>query len=295
MSRIRVDPDHAGFTLVELLVSIAVLLLVVAGVGTMYVANKSARISEDLNETMEAQLRLGMDRIMFGVRSAGYGVSYLPNSNMAAWIPWVSGMTTDPIVTAGVDADHPDTMSIALCTSQPIGTFAAPYTAGATTFTIDATGASAVDSANKRLIYINDGELAQVYSQLGTAITPDTNPTVTGPQPLTKSYNTGTPICRVDVVTYSVCPPATLSPSVTCPTGIPRNTLYQDDNQSATPNPQVIVDGISNMKIAVTAAPSGGKAKYSVTLTATARQFDPLGNSTTPATRSLVSTASRRN
>ncbi len=292
MKRNRKDPPNRGFTLVELLVSIAVMAFVMAGAGGLYLAHKNAQTAEDLSQTLDAQLRLGMDVIMFDLRSAGYGVSSLPNSNMAAWIPWVSGMTADPLITTGSDANHPDTISIALCTSQPIGTFAAAYTAGASTFTIDTAGAAAVNTANMRLIYINDGELAQVSAKSGTTITPDTNPTVSGPQALTKSYNIGTPICRVDAITISVCPPV-LVPPVTCPTGIPANTLYMDTNQGTTPNPQVIVNGISNMKIVSTAAPSGGKAKYQVTLTATSSAADPL--STASVQRSLTSTASKRN
>jgi len=256
-----------------MMVSLVILVFVFAGVAAFYGANRSARVAEDLSETMEAQLRVGMDSIMFDLRSAGYGT---PTTNLSSWIPWVAGMTSDPLLTVGAGS-NPDTISIALCTSQPVGTLAAAYTAGAATFTLDAAGAAAVDTANKKLIYINNTELAQVYAKTGTTITPDTSPNIAGPQPLSKSYNIGTPICRVDVVTFSVDTTA--------------HTLLRNDNQGA--GAQIIIDGITNMKIVTDA--TGIKPKYAVTLTATSSQYDPLGNSTVLFTRSLASTASKRN
>src|SRR6188768_3553313 len=108
MNSVNTKSSQQGFTLVEL-------LLVMAGVSGLYLGQQSARSSEDLSQTVEAQLRTAMDRVMFSLRSAGYGA---PKTNLSAWIPWVASMTTDPKITLGAGASDPDTVSIALCTSK---------------------------------------------------------------------------------------------------------------------------------------------------------------------------------
>ena len=84
----------------------------------------------------------------------------------------------------------------------------------------------------------------------------------------------GTPICRVGVVTYSV--------------DTATSTLREDLNNGA--EAQVIVDGITNMKIATDT--TGTAPKYTITLTARASATDPL--TTTVAQRSLTSIATAR-
>ena len=102
----------------------------------------------------------------------------------------------------------------------------------------------------------------------------DTNPTITGPQGVSRAYAVSTPICRVDVVTYSV--------------DTTNNKLMRDDNQGA--GAQSIMDGISNMKI--NAVTGGATTKYQITLTARSSLPDPTVLATT--TRSLSSTATAR-
>ena len=63
----------AGFTLVELLVSVTVFSLVMAGASTFYVVQSSVRLSEQLGLTMDANLRLAVDTITFSLRNTGYG------------------------------------------------------------------------------------------------------------------------------------------------------------------------------------------------------------------------------
>ena len=269
-----------GFSLVELLVSVAIMMLVMAGVGAFYLANKFARTSEDLNQTAEAQLRLGMDQLMFNLRSAGYGV---PTTNLSSWIPWVAGLTTDPIITPGATAADPDTITIAACTSKPIGYLNANATVGAIALTVDDAARDSIDVAhNKRLIFVNEAESVYVNSVSGNVLNIDTNPLLAGPQGISRSYpgpmagvpQSGTPICRVDVITYSV--------------DTANKKLVANYNQGS--GSEVIVDGIINMKIVTDA--TGVRAKYKVTLTAKSSQIDPLTR--TYVQRDLTSTASRR-
>jgi len=260
----------AGFTLVELLVSITVFMLVMAGASTFYVNQSRMRLSEQLGLTMEANLRLASDRLTFSLRNTGYGA---PTSNFATWMPWVAGITANPMITAGADAATPDTVSIASCTSQPVAHLTAGAASGATTLTLDS--AASLNATNKRLIFINDNEFAIIQSIAGNVISIDTNPLVVGPQGVSRAYAISTPICRVDVVTYSVDTTAM--------------KLLENDNQGA--GAQAAMDGVTNLKIVATAG--GTHPKYKVTLTAKSSQVDPSTQAYTY--RSLSSTASTRN
>src|SRR5438874_13204459 len=103
----------AGFTLVELMIALVIMSLVMAGVIGFYVTHKNRGLSEDLSMTMEQNLRFSMERVTATFRNAGYGV---PSSNFTQWIPWVSGFTSNPMITAGANSTTPDTVSIAACT-----------------------------------------------------------------------------------------------------------------------------------------------------------------------------------
>jgi prepilin-type N-terminal cleavage/methylation domain-containing protein len=260
----------AGFTLVELLVSLTIFLLVMVGVSTFYLIQSQVRASEQLGLTMESNLRLATDTVMFTLRNTGYGA---PTSGFSTWIPWVAGFTANPLVTAGGSASTPDTVSVALCTSQPVAHLSAGAASGATTLTLDS--AASLDATNRRLIYINDKELALIQSVSGNTVTIDTNPAVSGNQGLSRAYAISTPICRVDVITYTV--------------NTTTQQLMENDNQGAGALP--IMDGVTNMKITVTTG--GTHPKYQVVLTAQSSQVDPETLAYT--TRSLSSTASTRN
>jgi len=260
----------AGFTLVEMMVSLVVFLLVIAGASTYYVAQNRVGVSEQLGITMEANLRLAMEKITFQLRNAGYGA---PSGNFASWIPWVTGFTANPMLTAGASASLPDTISVAACTSQPVATLTAGAASGATTLTLNS--AAALNATNKRLIFINDNELARISSVSGNTITIDTNPLVTGNQGVTRAYAISTPLCRVDVTTYAV--------------NTTTMKLMEDANQGA--GAQAIVDGVTNLKI--TADATGPKPKYQIDVTTKSVQVDPSNGAF--AFRSLRSTASQRN
>jgi len=260
---------NTGFTLVELLVSLTVFLLVMAGVSTFYVTQSQVRLSEQLGLTMDDNLRLAAETVTFTLRNTGYGA---PTGNFASWIPWVA-ITANPMITAGADAATPDTVSIAACTSAPVARLSAGAAVNATSLTLDS--AAGLNATNKRLIYINDNELALITSVSGNTVNIDTNPTVAGPQGVGRAYAISTPICRVDVITYSVDTTAM--------------KLMENDNQGA--GAQAVMDGVINLKIVTDT--TGTHPKYQVTITAKTSQTDPM--TAAFKTRSIRSTASTRN
>lgn len=261
----------AGLTLVELLIALVIMSLVMAGVIGFYVTHKNGSVSEDLSMTMEQNLRFGMERVTATFRNTGYGA---PAANLSSWFPWVSGFTANPRITAGADASTPDTVSIAACTSAlaPFATLTANAAAGATSLTLSST--SGLNASNRRLIFIGDQEYALIQSVSGNTVVIDTNPTTGGNQGLSAARLTGTPLCRVDVKTYSVDPST--------------KTLQLNDNQGA--GAQTLIDGVTNFK--VTADASGAKTRYSITLTVQTSQRDPATGAYVQ--RSLASSATAR-
>ena len=259
-----------GFTLMELVVSMGVLGLLMAAVSGVLRTHAHTYTREELSVAMEENLRFAMTTIKDEVRRAGYG---LPANNLGAWIPWVSGFSVNPRIVQG-SGTAPDRISVAACTSQPVATLASNAVAAAFDLSLDST--SGLDSAQRRLILIGDEEHAWVKSAGGGSITIDTNLGVTGNQGLSRGYVAGTPICRVDVLTFDVqTDPAT---------GVPR--LRLDRNQGEGPQPTA--DGIADLQIT---SPAAGR--YRITLRAETEA--PYPGAGARASRRLASDVTMKN
>lgn len=183
---------QTGFTLIELLVSLTVTAIVMTGLVTSFSSQNHASIQRDTYLEMEENLRMGMANVSSALRNAGYGT---PTANLNSWITEVSGFTNQPILTANGGS----TINIASCTSRSVATLNAFADVSQTTLAIN----SASNLANGNLIWIGHSEFAKVTS-VGTTLGIDTNPMVSGTQGLAKYHGVGSPICRVDVHTYSV-------------------------------------------------------------------------------------------
>jgi hypothetical protein len=123
--------------------------------------------------------------------------------------------------------------------------------------------------------YINDYEWAMVTSKTATRSVSTPIPPLSGPQGVSLAYPIGVPVCRVDVITYSV--------------DTATKTLRGGREPDA--GAQVVMDGITNMKIVTDA--TGTKPRYKVTLTGVSSQNDPFTSAAVQ--RSMMSTASARN
>lgn len=253
----------SGATIVELLVALVVVSLVMAGVLTFLMAHKGVMSHEELSADLDANLRIGMRRLSESLRSAGAGV---PKAGLSTWVPWVSGFTTNPQITDGGTSAAPDTLRTASCKVQPVVTLTANAAIGAIVLTVD--NNSGFNTTNRRLITIGSSQHAHVTNVGIGTITIDTDPTVTGTQGLTKAYYIGTPVCRVDVETYSVDTTA--------------NRLLLDRHDGA--GPQILLDGIANLKLSTITA-----NENEIILTARSQRPDPETNTfITRRTRSAV-------
>ncbi|MGH7857491.1 MAG: hypothetical protein ACREQY_09180, partial [Candidatus Binatia bacterium] len=203
---------------------------------------------------LEENLRMGLGTVADELRRAGYG---LPPILLSAWVPWVSGFTTNPRIVQG-SGSNPDTLSVAGCTSTPVATLSASAAEDDKSLTLSST--SGLNATNRRLIRIADAENAHVKSVSGSSVTIDTDPGKSSNQGLSRGYPAGTPVCRVDVLTFDVATDAS--------TGLP--ALRLNRNQGA--GPEAAVEGITDFQ--VTTVESG--RRYAIALTARSERNDPF-------------------
>jgi prepilin-type N-terminal cleavage/methylation domain-containing protein len=249
----------AGFTLTELLVTLAIVSIVMTGVTGFFVSLGHSVLREQESSALTAGLRLGLDRIAADLRQAGHGV---PQDRLALWIPWVSGFTENPQIAH----DHgSDTLTVARCTSQPVAVLASAAAIGATQLTLTSTSGAPLrhllNAERKRLIRIAESEFAHVTgTPSGTAtasigIDTQPDPTVSHPPAaanpgLSRPYPAGTPVCRVDVHTWWVDRAGSV---------LRLNTHHGAGNQP-------VVDGITALKLT---------GRYRITLEARSARRDP--------------------
>ena len=202
----------------------------------------------------------------------------VPTGNVAQWVPWVEGFDANPKVAAG----PPVMLSFAQCTPNPVATLTARAAIGATSLSVASAVAGAavpdlLNAANKRLVLIDAAENAHVTLATSSSLTIDTDPTVVGNQGLHRSYPAGTPLCRVDVLSFSVQTDPTLH--------VPALMLDANDGLGAIP----IADLITGFQVTTLSA---GK-HYELTMTATSELPDPMTG--VSLTRTLRSDVTLRN
>jgi prepilin-type N-terminal cleavage/methylation domain-containing protein len=242
----------AGFTLIEVLVAMLLLSISIAAVVPVIASQNRVYLQQDARVSMEQNLRIGMGIATDALRNGGYGV---PTTNLASWITWVSGFSTNPkITTSGTN----QIISVASASVQPVAWLASAASKGTTTLAL--TSYSQVNASSKKLLLINGQDNALVVTMNAGSVTVDTDPTVNGNQGLVRAYPQGTPVYRVDVVTFNIATDST--------TGL--SQLLRDQNQGAGALPAV--DGITGLQVTTITA---GK-QYKVTLSATTPTLDPL-------------------
>src|SRR5579862_4542059 len=191
----------AGFTMMELLITMLLTSIVLTAAVKVFTTQNKSYIQEDLVSSLEENLRFGMGAVTDPLRSAGYGV---PATNLSNWFPWVSGFTANPLISG----TGPQTISIASCFTD-IATLTSRAASGATTLALTSTvsGKQLTDllnPVNEPLILIDGAQNALVTAVTATTVTIDTDPVTTGAQGLSRSVGAGTPVCRVDVKTFSI-------------------------------------------------------------------------------------------
>ncbi len=243
--------QEEGFTLVEILIAMLIFAIVSSGVLAFFLTIKRTAEAEDISSNLTANLRIANQRIVTSIRNAGYG---LPKTNQANWIPWLAGYTGGSVViTEGAGSD-PDTVTLIGCTLSEITSISTATVADTAILPVNST--SGFNTASKRTLMIDDAVHAQVVFVGTDQLTIDSDPVTSGTQTLAKPYPAGTPICRVDVVSYTV-DTQTL-------------TLQRDLHDGN--GYRVVVNEISDLQVA-TEIPG---ERYSITLTALSQRRNPI-------------------
>ncbi len=262
--------NSLGFTLIEMLASLLVVNVVMAGAIGLFQTYQSAAMSQDQTVSLEQNLRSAMDTVTDAMRTSGFGLTN--GTAVPTWVATalgVSGTTTNPTISGS----SPATLTLVGCFRQATITLSAHANSGDTTLSVG--GGIATNS----VILLDDtGDLAQVTAgtTAGGSISIDTSPGTTGgPYGLKRAYPATTPVCVLDALTFSIGTDASMGTSWL--------------TRAGGSNPGTVADGITNLQITTL---SVGQ-QYSVTLTGSTQSVDPLTRAAT--VRSLQSTVTLRN
>ena len=199
-----VQKKQKGFTLVELLVTLAVILIVVASLSSTFVLQRKTYDTQQQINEMVQNARAAMDLMSSEIMLTGYGVT---STALSTWLNW-AGVTfgTDPVlIEDGAGALGSDIIHVAGC-FDGAGTFLDANASSGDT-TIDVDDGSKFNTTTKSNICINGIERAVVTAVSGDTLTIDTDPGTTGNQGLSENYDVSAitvNICVVKIISYSI-------------------------------------------------------------------------------------------
>lgn len=254
MSRLRYKQE-AGFTLVELLIAMAISGVMLGAMITFFLVQRQYLAAQEQVTEMLQNARAAMDMMVDDIRLAGYAS---PRSQFNTWIPWVSPtLNSNPQITQGIGtaADSISIIGSVDAPDTPLATIVVAALAGADFLTLAAGKGSEFNLTTKKLIFIGN-ENAVITGIAGDTLTIDTNPAAVGNQVLAGSYPANTAIALVKVITYQIVD----------------NTLKRDENTGGGSQP--VAENVENLQITQNGT--------SITITLTARTSKQDMNYTHP-------------
>jgi type II secretory pathway pseudopilin PulG len=254
--------DSRGFALSELLVTLLVTSVVMGAAAKEFHSYQSTSLSQDRTVSLQQNLRVAMEFLTDAMRTSGFG---LPNGAVPNWVAATTGIATNPTIAGS----SPATLSFIGCFRQPAATLSAPANRGDTTLSVSGS------VPNGPVILLDDTDLAKVTGVTFGSVSVDTDPNTGGAQGVTRAYPVGTPICAVEVRTFSIqSDQATGTASL----------VLAGSNYTWT-----VADGITNLQVTTLTAGQ----QYGITLTASSQLSGLVTGALTA--RSLQSTVTLRN
>jgi prepilin-type N-terminal cleavage/methylation domain-containing protein len=255
---------ESGFTLVELLVVMVVSGVIMAGVVTGFRVQQEAYRQQESLVAAEQNLRVAMSTVKDKLRTSGYAIP----GQLDRWMPW-AGIARNPEV-------FTDSISVAYCSPEPVAIMTSDAAVGDATLTVTSASEEKIVSEELResdLVMIDGRVPARVSNVSNASVDIDTDINNNGLQGITRPYPAGTPICRVDVYTFSI------EQSLTGESALIMNN-YRDKVS--------IAEGINGLQITQT-----GMEEYQITLTALTSKASPFSGER--ITRSLTATVPVKN
>lgn len=225
---------RSGFTVVEVLVSVAIVSMILAGLFAVFVQARQRMHSLKTQAQMYQNLRFATTLLSRDLRMAGYGLNR-PASELHDWITWVSGVTNVATVVSGGTSS--DTLLIAAAFDR-VCTTSVSAAKGATAISLNS-GAGSEFTSSRRLVFIGRCELARVTAVSGDTLSISTLPTTS--MGLNYAHAAGTPVEIVDVVRYSVYPASGSNP--------PFLRRERTTRTSEALTSQLVAEGIEGLKI----------------------------------------------
>jgi prepilin-type N-terminal cleavage/methylation domain-containing protein len=243
-----VNNQQTGFTLVELVVVLAITLILVAALSSTFVFQRKTYDTEQQITEMVQNARSGLDVMTSEMMMTGYGVTF---TALSTWLNW-AGVTfgTDPVlIEDGAGALGSDIIHVAGCFNGAVTTLSADASSGDTT--IDVADGSYFNTTTKSNICLNGIERAVVTGVAGNTLTIDTDPGTSGNQGLEASYD-------VSAIAVEICVVKIISYSIVQETDASGNTVYTlKRNENLGAGRQPLADNIIDMQ--ATRIPSTGK------------------------------------
>jgi hypothetical protein len=191
---------QSGFTVVEMMCACAISLMVVTGMVAMFITHAKAYRNQKLVREMQQNTRFAVDSLARDIRIAGYGLA-VRRTELQSWIPWIDGMTANPLIQNGTTESEPDILTIAAAFDAPVTELRTTADAGATTLMITPGTSGVFAPTNRRVIFIGRTETARILSRSYDQIVITTDPLTTG-KGLRHPYPIGTQIEIVTTATY---------------------------------------------------------------------------------------------
>jgi prepilin-type N-terminal cleavage/methylation domain-containing protein len=193
-----------GFTLVELLISMALALLIIAALSTAFITQQKTYNAQEQVAEMTQNARAAIDIMIREIRMSGYGIPKSATSNLSSLIDWVSGVTfsSGPIV---VEADSgalgSDIIHIAGCFDGAVAILSADAAKDDTQIYIEPVDdnkslSDLFNTDKKKMICIDSVENAIVTGVGSDSITINSG--------IAREYKSGSSICVVKVISYSI-------------------------------------------------------------------------------------------
>ncbi len=204
--------SSAGFSLVEMMISMILGLILIGGILTMYLSSKRTMYTTEASSQIQETARFALDRISFDVRMSGFwGCLSTRDSLTSALKPSANWLDLSQTSIGGTDNDglnSSDSVSVALAAGPAIDLLA-PMSSPSASLTVSAT--SGLEQGD--VVVVNDCSSADLFQIdgssphiSGTLFHDADGPMVPGNirSTLAKAYDQGAEIYRIDQVTWSL-------------------------------------------------------------------------------------------